>query len=71
MAVLELNFQILMCHNNKIENTFNINSELHHPFFYYFVVGAFSYAETLKTKMYTATNCKPLKICTRQCLPKK
>lgn len=32
MAVLELNFMILMCHNNKIENTFNINSELYHPF---------------------------------------
>lgn len=44
MAVLELNFKILMCHNNKIENTLNINSELHHPVFYYydFVGGAFS-----------------------------
>lgn len=51
MAVLELNFKILMCHNNKIENTFNINSELHHPILKnYFVIGAFSYMETLKKK---------------------
>lgn len=73
MAVLELNFTILMCHNNKIENSFNINNESYHPFYYYyyFVVGVFSYAETLKTKIYTATNCKPLKICTQQCLLKE
>jgi len=71
MAVLELNFTILMCHNNKIENTFNINSELYHPFFYYSVVGGFSCAETLTTKSYPATNCKPLKVRTQRCLLKE
>lgn len=51
MAVLDLNFKILMWHNNKIENTFNINSELHHPIFLnYFVIGVFFYMETLKKK---------------------
>lgn len=51
MAVLELNFKILMCHNNKIENTFNINSELHHLIFLnYFMIGVFFYMETLKKK---------------------
>lgn len=41
MVVSELNFKILMCHNNKIENTFNINGEHRDPFFIYFVVGGF------------------------------
>lgn len=41
MVVSELNCKILMCHNNKIENTFNISGEHRDPFFIYFVVGVF------------------------------
>lgn len=41
MVVSELNCKILMCHNNKIENTFNISAEHRDPFFIYFVVGVF------------------------------
>lgn len=57
MAVLELNFKILMCHNNKIENTFNINSELHHPFFLLFCGWCFFLRRNLENKN---THCNKL-----------
>lgn len=41
MAVLELDFKILMCHDNKIENTFNINGERCDPFHIYFAAVGF------------------------------
>lgn len=44
MAVLELDFKILMCHNNKIENTFNISGEWCDPFCIYFVAVGFFFS---------------------------
>lgn len=45
MAVLELDFKILMCHDNKIENTFNIGGERRDPFCIYFAAVGFFFLQ--------------------------
>lgn len=67
MVVSELNCKILMCHNNKIENTFNISGEHRDPFFIYFVVGVFFFSctKTLERKASRAPRCEPSQPCTR------